>query len=47
MPGLLRVDGFDEPVWLLFVDIGPRAGVNLVGFEDMFKTFAAARSAAA
>lgn len=47
MPEPLRVEGFDEPVWVLFVDIGPQAGVNFVGFEDMLRTFAAARSAAA
>lgn len=47
LPEPLRVDGFGDPVWLLFVDVGPRAGANLPQFTDMLRDFAAQRRAAA
>lgn len=46
LPAPLRVDGFGEPVWLLFVDIGPRAASNLRSFENMLRQFATERAAA-
>lgn len=47
LPEPLRVDGFGEPVWLLFVDVGPRAGANLPQFIEMLRYFADERRAAA
>lgn len=47
LPAPLRVDGFGAPVWLLFVDIGPRAGANLPGFLHGLRRFAEETAAAA
>lgn len=47
LPQPLRVDGFGESVWLLFVDIGSRAGSNLGQFISMLKRFVSERREAA
>lgn len=41
LPAPLRVDGFGEPVWLLFVDVGPHAISHLPGFLDTVRQFPA------
>lgn len=38
LPDPLRVEGFDASIWLMFVDIGPNAAVNLPRFEDAVRS---------